>query len=317
MPLMPDTLLGPNPHHATPPRAPAGKQDRAGTPEAASQRRSKLLWFILPAALGLGLAASPARASRLWHQVLAWHHPVHTSPHGDAAWYNRFACWPWREDLNADCPLPPQVQKALGWDVRGLSFAVLDERHVLLSHQPLPADTVLSFWDGQHVVQRRVTDSLAVRLWPEAPAVLHVARLDEALPSSITPLPIFPHFAEKLPVSLKDHTVIPFARGGHFGAQRLVGITSPLSSEGLVTLAARPAPDHPGGLRLNYGDSGGALLLEDRGCWFLVGSAFSFVSPPSDNGPPEAARAVFNTFYYLPSYAEVLRQQAITLSFQP
>ena len=315
MPHMPTTLALQESHRVLP-RTSAGTTGRAEARETGSKGRFKLRWLLVPAAFIL-LATGPARASRLWHQVLAWRNPVHTSPHRDAAWYNRFASWPWREDLNAGCPLPPQVQKALGWDVRGLSYAVLDARHVLLSHHPLPAATTLSFWDGHQVLQRQVERSLTVRLWPEAPAVLHVARLDEALPASIAPLPVFPHFAERLPAYFKDHTVIPFARGGKFGAQRLVGITSPISSEGLVTLAARPAPDHPGGIGLNYGDSGGALLLEDQGDWYLVGSTFSFVSPPSAEGPPEASQAAFNTFYYLPSYVEVLRQQGITLPFTP
>jgi hypothetical protein len=289
------------------------------------QQRSTL-WSVLSVVL-LGLLVVQNTEImglflRLIHQGQACLTPVWRAPMDAEGRYQRFDGWPWRAVPRVGDPLPAGVQQSLGWDDRGLSYAVLDANHVLLSHEEASVGTVLNFWTGQKVIQRNIATDVEVRLLPQAKEGLHVARLDSPLPIEVRPLPIFP-FPNQIPTGYLHHIVVPFARGGAYGAQRIAGL-APHSKPypDLVLLVAEVAMDHPAGICLNAGDSGGALLLKDQDTWYLLGSAHSVSLTDEGNFPtfngPSAEKTAYGCYYYLATFIHDLREKGVRVAtFHP
>lgn len=285
------------------------------------QQRSTL-WSVLSVVL-LGLLVVQNTEImglflRLLHQGQACLTPVWRAPMDAEGRYQRFDGWPWRAVPRVGDPLPAGVQQSLGWDDRGLSYAVLDANHVLLSHEEASVGTVLNFWTGQKVIQRNIATDVEVRLLPQAKEGLHVARLDSPLPIEVRPLPIFP-FPNQIPTGYLHHIVVPFARGGAYGAQRIAGL-APHSKQypDLVLLVAEVAVDHPAGICLNAGDSGGALLLKDQDTWYLLGSAHSVSLTDEGNFPtfngPSAEKTAYGCYYYLATFIHDLREKGVRVA---
>lgn len=190
---------------------------------------------------------------------------------------NRFTLWPSDTTVNEACVVPGWVICGIGWDNRGHMYPLIDDQHVLLSHNQVPPS--IFFRDGVNQLhRRRIVDTFTLAEDRNGDAWIRVAKLRSALPATVIPLPIsMPKSDTRLP---GRHYVV--GRGGAIGAvgDCFAGVNATVSKRRETVrfkgvIASSYHPTLPKAAVLGFGDSGSPLISVVNDQWSLVGVAHS------------------------------------------
>lgn len=190
---------------------------------------------------------------------------------------NRFTLWPSDTTTNDACSVPDWVISGIGWDSEGHMYPLIDECHVLLSHNQVPH--LITFRDGVGKLhRRRVVETYTLADDMNGEAWIRVAQFGVALPVTVVPLPIsVPKSQTRLPG--RQFVV---GRGGAIGAvsdcfarldAAICKSRSTVSFKGVIA-----SPYDPNLLKaaaLGFGDSGSPLISVVNDQWSLAGLAHS------------------------------------------
>lgn len=192
-------------------------------------------------------------------------------------------------------------QSGIGWDKNGRSYALIDQFHIVANHNAIPDALYFRTCDGQ-ILLRKVSEVITLRWETKERAHMRLWRLDEVLPASVIPLPMW----DKPYMDMPNAQFLVLGAGGCVGALgKGTGGRTTLNDQSYPALITQVHPHRLGNLPINYGDSGSPVVMCHEGRWYLYAISHSVYSHKWVGG---GLRALYSMHTPLSVYASKIHE---------